>query len=406
MTTNTEEINDHFRLFAAALQRAISKYGYVQGDRKAHKRLQAEQLRRLMAAEESFRLRLINNPLAPRIYRAFVELVCETKGNVLSARPYLRERQDLFTAEIAPVLKACSKAPEDKHGWKPLRRFRVNHDFIRFALSLVPDSDWGRKVSAKMREAAEEAASARSELAELNLPLAVSRARIFWGRTSRGTRAKLTFMEYVQIAAVGLLAAIDKFVPAVQDPTDDALVEGFEAKVEAKADLVFSQETRSLEESALVDDKACDVFPSVAITRMSGSFIEAYSETMIHYYPADRRRLYRAHKVLSKNPDGAVSEEELVNEVNRGVDPKRWVSADEIHDLLAAVDPVVTDTKVEDGEVVATEVIDGLAAADDLRPDVASESREVLGVLHAAVADALRLWERKLLRMRGIEVEL
>ncbi len=363
-----EEINDHFRLFAAALQKAIAKYGYAQGDRKTHKRLQAEQLRRLMAAEESFRLRLMNNPLAPRIYKAFVEMTCETKGNVLSARPYLRERQDLFTAQIAPVLKVRE--------WKPLKAYRINYEFIRFALSLVPDTEWGRRVSGQLRAAAAEVVAARSELAELNLPLAVSRARIFWGRTSRGSRAaKLTFMEFVQIAAVGLLAAVDKFVPAGTDDPEMLAI-------------------------------SCDVFPSVAITRMSGSFIEAYSATTLHFYPADRRRLYRAHKVLSANPDGAVTPEELMAEVNRGVDPKRAVSPDEIADLLSAVDPVSTDLKVEDGEVVSTSIVDELPAADDLRPDVAVESREVLSALHEAVAGALVLWERKLLRMRGVEVEL
>jgi DNA-directed RNA polymerase specialized sigma subunit len=174
-------------------------------------------------------------------------------------------------------------------------------------------------------------------------------------------------MDFVQIATEGLLAAIDKFV------------------------LPYS-----------------NVFRCVAIGRMLGNFIEAYSETTLHFYPTDRRKVYRANKYLSKHQFD-IDYEDLAATVNSDVKGSGFsTNPSEIYNLVTAVSCVSANTKIPSpvrGSAAGVENITQYAAEDNSRPDVQYEVRQALHMLEKEVSK-LNLVEKKLLKLKGIDFAL
>lgn len=331
----------HFRQFALTLEKQIEniKEGglYVEEDVIATQKRQVEKLAEL---ETAWRLAVLDHELGVQAYTAFVEHIKNVRKNILAARPYFRERQPVFTAHISPALKYGNIEGLFPH--------HINWTFINFAMNAV---DWPE--DCQVTKLAKEIATIRDELVIINLPLAISRSRIFWSRTPQ---SHITFMDFVSIAAEGLLAAIDKFV------------------------LPYS-----------------DVWCSVAIGRMVGNFIEAYSETTLHFYPTDRRKIYRANKFLSKC--SAKKREWTVDDVVDAVnttgtktdeeEPKKRqvTSSAEISNLLAAA------TSIRD-----TSNID---VVDEYRPDAAYEMSESISVMKTAI-NQLTILDKKILALKGV----
>jgi RNA polymerase sigma factor (sigma-70 family) len=343
MANYTTDESDHFRKFASSLEKEIAKY---QGGEETLYAKQKRQVDGLCAAELKFRDILTTTKLGTDIYNRFVSMIHDEKRNILAARPYFRERQDIFTSGISKALKA-KDVPA-------LQKFHFNFGFVQFALRV------GGSADPKLVAIAKTIAQLRTEIVEVNMPLAISRARIFWSRTPR---AHLEYMDFVQIASEGLMAAVDKFV-APYTP----------------------------------------VFRSVAIGRMHGNFIDQYSETPIHFYPVDRRKIYRANKAIGKL--GGIADADfnvLAAIVNEGAEENQRTTPMEIADLLAAASVVPSDAfLVEgvDGDEVAT-APSGPSADVSAQPDTQYERAEVHGVLQKAI-QSLSPFERKLLRMKGV----
>jgi DNA-directed RNA polymerase specialized sigma subunit len=340
--------DDHFRKFAGNLELAIAKYGEV--PREDLVKLQRRQVEKLVGLEKEFRRTLIKHPWGPAVYRAFVRFICDEKRNILAARPYFRERQNVFTHQISKALK--------KRQDKALYRFHFNYEFVLFVLA---QKHWGtNNIGGKIISLAKQIRDLRWELVEMNMPLAISRARIFWSRTPK---AQLSYMDLVQITSMGLMSGIDKFC------------------------LPYSQ-----------------AFRHTVIGRMIGNLIEQYSETLVHFYPGDKRKIYRANKIIGKmgeNPDF----ERVAAEVNKDVEPQHMTNAAEIQDLMAASSTVSSDMPIgnneeEDGDSLP---LDTFTADEDTQPDVRVETREALEVMTKAMPE-LPLVERKMLRLRGVNL--
>lgn len=187
------DANEHFITFAASLEKAIAKYSTV-SEESLLKR-QKRQVETLVKLEKRFRRALTKHRWGPGIYRDFVKMIVEDKRNILAARPYFRERQNVFTQEISQALK--------NRNWRALGKFHYNFTFIKWALSI---RKWAK--GSPLVKLAEQVAAMRCELTEMNMPLAISRARIFWSRTPK---AQLSYMDLVQISCEGLMNGIDKF---------------------------------------------------------------------------------------------------------------------------------------------------------------------------------------------------
>jgi hypothetical protein len=343
-----------FQLFLTNLARAKAEYPDPPTPLEQYLK-QKRQMQTLVALEGEFRRALCAHSRGTWVYQRFVKYICEERRNILDARPYFRHRQEFFTEEISRALK--------KRNDKALQRFHVNFQFIRFVMRLrawkhgSPISRIYRKIDAL-----------RAELVETNMPLALNRARIFGKSTPP---SHLAHMDLVQIAAEGLTTAVDKYC------------------------LPFSAS-----------------FRDVIIGRIVGNLIEAYSETLIHFYPTDKRKLYLALKFACKHV-GGVDFERLAKQVNEWVRGAYSTTAPELADLMAAASCVSADTGTVmgndgggDGALAASvpKLIDRFAAPDDTRPDVRVEARQALTVMQGVIhrEGVLTLREQKLLRLRGV----
>lgn len=346
--------DEHFKLFTQKLAVEIDKYPSAKG-REALLKLQQDQMETLADLEKQFRQHLIDSGDPLNIYPQFIVYICDTKKNILASRPFFRERQETFTAHISPSFK--------RRDHETLKGYHFNFPFISLAIT-----KFGADQDAKLVEIYKKVRDLRIQLVETNMPLAINRARIFWNRTPT---AQLSYMDLVQIASEGLLSAIDKFV------------------------LPFSS-----------------VFRSVAIGRMVGNFIENYSETLVHFYPVDKRKIYRANKVAHKFGAGdEVDYQQIAEQVNDGIEEdEHHTTASEIADLMAAASSVNSGAYsmvIEAREAAMDEESSAGEAAhdhdDSTRPDVIAEQADSYRALTRAIS-SLSLLEQKILKLKGISI--
>lgn len=268
--------DQHFRTFAKSLEMAIMSVG----DEKTQK----NQVEDLIKLETKFRKELNSHAAGREVYKKFIKYILEDKKNILSARPFFRERQKKFSAEISPAFK------EKDH--KAFQRFRFNYTFILFALKVYKGR---RKI--RLQRMADEIAKERDSLIKKNIPLSINRAKIFWKKVPKVNHE---YMDYIQMAAEGLISAVDKFVPPYRT-----------------------------------------VFRSVAIGRMVGNMVEASSETLLHFYPSDKRELYKANLLRHRRKIEKI--EDIVREMNKEREDKDKITSGRLYNIIRGASHVSMD---------------------------------------------------------------
>ncbi len=344
--------DEHFSQFGQSLRQLIKPMLKMSDADRLQR--QQQQLESLWAMEKEFRQLLIAHRWGPGAYQAFVDFIVNDKKNILAARPYFRERQATFASSISHALR--------QQDIQTLYQFHVNYNFVVHILGLRP---WGgRGGSRRLVQLGNDMGKLRQQLVEENLPLVINRARLFYSHTPR---SHLSLMDLVQTSVDGLLSSIDKFCPP------------------------FSR-----------------MFRGVAIGRIVGNLIESYSSTSLHFFPADKRKIYRANKLLRHQPATGVDYEDLARRVNIDLnDPGHETTASELTQLLAAASTVSSNTPVtgapDDGYFDAPKTMEEqFVADDDTRPDTQVEAAELRLALARALEQLPRL-ETKVLRFRGID---
>jgi RNA polymerase sigma factor (sigma-70 family) len=339
------QLDEHFMQFIHTLEPVLAGHG------PNTDALQAYQVNRLVKLEKDFRKALIRHDRGHDTYRAFIDQ-CK---NILTARPFFRERDETFKAHISGALKARDHVA--------LTRFGINWQFIEFVLKLGgwENDRQGRRLLAL----AEQIRELRHELVECNLPLAISQARTFFGRNQQ---SHLEYMDFNQIGAVGLMEAVDKFCGPYRKN-----------------------------------------FRAVCIGRMLGNFIEENSQTFVHFFPAERKVLYRVRKLLRTLPrDGSNIDygevQRRLNDVERKSDDKLTSLSDMLHILAASQTVSANAMSVDDAESEQQgNAIEQYPDDHGSRPDNLVEEAQI----RYAVGDAIKtlpLVDQKLLRMRGVEL--
>ena len=342
----------HFQFFAAQVKDAIEKYGTLNDDTLLE--LQRERVNRLSAIELEFRDELLKHPKAEDAFKVFYDHILLEKKNLLSARPFFREHHERFGQGIMDSLR--------DRNYKKTGEYHLNFHFITLLVKKV-----GLKDAPNLLKIHKEVVKIRQDLILMNLPLIISRARIFYSKTPK---SHLSFMDLVQIGVGGFLSAIDKY---------------------------YGEYTR--------------VWRGVGVGRISGDHISGYNQTMLHFYPDEKRVLYRAHKVVAHKVEGDYSEKDLLEQVNADnrkdkskKENREDASPEDIRQLLMAASVVSCDTRPPlDDENVGEENVNRLQAAEDTRPDVRLEKAEGLAVLRLSMS-TLNLLDKKILRMKGIEL--
>lgn len=339
------EYDRHFKLFADSLHGLITGYGEQKGD---FTEMQKKQVELLVSREREFKtiLQKEYSGLSEQIYLAFIDYITTVKRNILACKPFFRERQDAFAQGISPAIR------EKKY--QDLYKFDINYQFISYAIAF-PLTDKERHP--KLFELTDKIYQIRTEIVEMNMPLAISRAKMFWSRTPK---SHLTYMDVVQISAEALVNAVDKFVLPYRP-----------------------------------------VFRSTIIGRIKGDLIEEYSKPMLHFYPSDRRKLYRANK--AQRGGNILDYETLAERVNDiGVKLINPTSPAEIQDLVNASSHFSLDSLTpETDESEGSGLVETYPADECVRPDNIFETQDLRAKLLEAVKK-LNALERKLIKLKGI----
>lgn len=337
--------NTHYKQFAMALEEVISKRGNSDEENVAQQKMQIETL---CMYEREFRDSLIRGAGGADVYTEFIKYVRDVRKNILAARPYFRERQEIFKSQIAPALRNRSECE--------LFKFNINYSFISFVMGL---GVFG--VGTDIFEIFEKVKKIRNELIQTNIPMAISRARVFM----RHSQQHLEYMDLIQIATEGLIAAIDKFVLPYNDS-----------------------------------------FGGVLYGRVTGDLIEANSETLLHFFPKDKRLIYNANKFVKEGK----TFEEIAQKINHDVSVKSgkdsdFTNANELQQLHIASYTISGDSSGEsdDVEVVDKNPISRFEADSSWRPDVAFEEAEAFEVVKKMISQ-LSVFERKLILLKGVSI--
>ena len=324
---------------------------------------QQQQVEELLDAEKKFKETILKYRQATKVYKKFLNKVCVENKNILSARPYFRETATSFSKRITPAIKAAmfnekeNNLDAEKLAIEELKTFDINYQLITF----IRDR-WLGPFPEKAEELYQRVHRARTILIENNMPLAINRAKLFERKTPRG---HLSLMDFIGTCSMGLAAGIDKYC-----------------------------------------GKYSPVFRSVCIGRMVGNLIDAYSETMLHFYPSDRRVLYKAFSIRGRKGieeigalTKAVNESFKQDEKDGKSIPKNEITVDELSALMTAASIVSADATVNDeGYGVYHYTQD---STKDVEGDfVAKESTEQM----LSLAKTLPLMHRKILRLKGIKI--
>lgn len=338
--------NSHYRQFAASLEDIIC--GHREGAEPDSVSQQKRQVETLCDLEQQFRAALIRDKKGAEAYRAFVRFVRDERRNILAARPYFRERQDVFKSKIAPALR-------DRQD-KALYKFNINYTFIAFVMRTVAFSP-----RSKVHKLAQQVARARAELIEMNIPLAISRARVF----ARHKQSHLEYMDLVQIATEGLIAAVDKFV------------------------LPYNKS-----------------FGAVLYGRITGDLIEVNSETLVHFYPSDKRKIYTANKLVKSGKSFDEIAKHINKEHRESGRTGDATNEHELQELHVAAYTISGDSPGGDSDPTTgldENPINRFEADPSWRPDVQFEQTQLMSAVRGAVAQ-LTVFERKLLALKGISL--
>jgi DNA-directed RNA polymerase specialized sigma subunit len=310
---------------------------------------QQEQVEELMDAERKFKDTIIKYRQATEIYKKFLQKVCIQNKNILSARPYFREDAVNFSKKVTPAIK--------KSDIEALKTFNVNFQFIKFA-----KDNWLGPFPKRAEQLYKRVDLARTILIENNMPLAINRAKLFYRKTPK---SHLTLMDLIEICAMGLSSGIDKYC-----------------------------------------GKYTPVFRSVCIGRMVGNMIDSYSETMMHFYPSDKRILYKANSIRArqgiddiKELTKAVNESFKQDELEGKSIPKKNVTVSELAALMSAASTVSADATVnEEGFGVYHFTPDSALNIEESL--IQQESTNEMLTL----ARNLPLIQRKVLRLKGLKI--
>lgn len=310
---------------------------------------QKEQVEELMKAEIMFRKTILKYRQSNEVYKKFLQHICIKQKNILSARPYFRESAITFSKKITPAIK--------NEDIETLKTFDINYQLIKF----IKDN-WLGPFPKRAEQLYNRVFEARNRLINLNMPLAINRAKLFYRKTPK---SHLTLMDMIGICGMGLIAGIDKYVG----------------------------EYRS-------------VFRSVAIGRMVGNLIDEYSSTTLHFYPSDKRILYKAHTI--KGRKGVENIKELTEAVKTAFKedakkgksiPKTDINVSELNSLLVASSTCSVDSTVNE------EGFNVYSFTEDPNQNIEeSYAQKEMVVNLLTFGKKLPIIHRKVLRLKGIRV--
>ncbi len=145
-------------------------------------------------------------------------------------------------------------------------------------------------------------------------------------------------------------------------------------------------------------------FRSAAIGRCHGNFNKIGSEALVHFYPIDARKLWRANAAIAR-AKGNIKPEDLVEIVNDGLPASAQTNIVELGQLMSAAGlPTSIEISDEPGSPSGQEQMSRVQYASPAlaQPDVEAEERGFAKSLWKSI-QVLSVMEKKVLKLRGVQ---
>jgi len=349
----TYTFDESFYNLANSVAKALKRNNAL-GDSKKLKSLQKKQVETLMRLENDFKKSILKFAQSREIYKRFILFIVVENKNILSARPYFREGAVTFSKKITPELQEANVAM--------LQKFNINFKFIQFIRE-----NWLGKFPKTSEKLYAQIEKTRTELIENNLPLAINEAKRFYNKVPNNPN--VTLIDLIAAAAEGLGSGIDKWT-----------------------------------------GKYTPVFRSVCIGRMKGNMVDMYSETTVHFYPTDKRILYKANTIRFRSETKSIKE--LAEAINKSFEQdekdgkknsKERVTESQLNELLNAASTFSADQPIETDGETGREI-----TLLDLTPDNSSFEEKFINnvILNKTITMAAEtdILTKKILKLKGLEV--
>lgn len=305
--------------------------------------LQEFQVNHLLKLEHEFKQKMLQTGDWQEIYKKFVEMIVIKNRRVLSARPYFRERAVEFSKKVLPVLKS--------RNIDQLKQFSFNYKFIKFAIEV-----WPNGAPQPMTALFNDITDLRRQIIENSIPLAINRAKRFY---RKGIHLTIDYMEMINACVRGLITGVDKW-----------------------------------------SGKYSKVFRSVCIGGMVGNLIEMASQTDIHFYPSDKKILYKINIIRFR--EGVVDPKNIAIRLNKDPALKgRDFTEQSVTYLINASNIFSADLSYDDDDDECN--IFKNAVAENADPEELSIDCDTHKLMIHGLK-SLPLQERKVLKMKGVEV--
>lgn len=311
--------------------------------RKEFTAQQKAQVERMMELEKNFKKNINSYKQSDKIYQKFLMYIKIERGNILTARPFFREDSRTFGTYISPAFK--------KDDVQRIKDFNINYKFMKFVIE-----NWRGNLPAKALKNWNEHQYIRQKIIENSMPLAINEAMKFYKAVPK---SHLTLMDMINASMSGLCIGVDKWVGPFRT-----------------------------------------VFRSVCIGRMKSNIMELYNQTSLHYYPSDKKIIYKAN--LLKSREKIEDSEVLLDAINgylKDNDDKRQLEMYELENLLNGSDMKSVETEIDE---------EGFSVYDTYfeEENIVESTMEKADLLKNVLVQCknLKIIERKIIKLKGVDL--
>jgi len=296
-----------------------------------------------MELEKNFKKNINSYKQSDKIYQKFLMYIKIERGNILTARPFFREDSKTFGTYISPAFK--------QDDIQKIKNFNINYKFMKFVIE-----NWRGNLPAKALKAWNEHQHVRQKIIENSMPLAINEAMKFYKAVPKN---HLTLMDMINASMSGLCIGVDKWVGPFRT-----------------------------------------VFRSVCIGRMKSNIMELYNQTSLHYYPSDKKIIYKAN--LLKSREKIENSEILLDAINgylKDNDDKRQLEMYELENLLNGSDMKSVETEIDE---------EGFSVYDTYfeEENIVESTLEKYDLLKNVLIQCknLKMIERKIIKLKGVDL--
>lgn len=342
--TNTPD-REFQKLTRQIKQQIENNFGLI-GDQK-------DQVELLVKLERRFKNYIQKYPKTTGIYELFINFIVNKQRNILSAKPYFREKTEVFSQSINKAIR--------NNDPKTLMQYDINYQFIHFVYQ-----NWGGELPDKIQKCYNKLLDTRRILIENNIPLVINRAKLFYNKTPK---SQYTLLDFINICIIGLMGGIDKYTGEYRD-----------------------------------------VWRSVCIGRMTGNMIDEYSKTLLKLCPTDKKILYRAnhlrHRLKIENIaelTKAINESFKQDKLEGRKIPSVVIDENYIRNLIHGASYISADSRSDNDDSEGVNIYD-YTPSDEKSAEDTCIHNDLIDKIKKAGKD-LNLVERKIITLKGVDLQ-